>query len=552
VFSAHPVPDAALEADIATVAQKGAGKTYANRGLVERLLDGGRRTIVLDPLNSWWGLKAMADGSPGYPVVVIGGPNGDLPLDPKGGERLGTVMAESTASVVLDVSELKRAELIAFATAFLGELYRVNRAPLWLVLEEADVFAPQSPAADGTRAMHDVVDQIARRGRARGFRLWTITQRPARLSKDVLTQTSTLLLMRLRSPQDRAAAGEWIKGHAEPGRAAEISSSLASLDVGEGYVWSPDLNLLERARFPAIRTLDTSRTPQAGEEPIAKVDWKAADYASLYELLVGGREPEGQKARKPDSPSPDFEAQLRRAERQAYDRGHADGRAEGVRAGVERVRSRALAALAAGVDAIKGLGGDEPAAPSPAPHAVPKDAGLAKALEKFGEGVVRRASELPEGEAGLSSMARRILSASRVGPGRPLLWSELGVLALASSSSGPFRGARNELLEGGWLTEDAQRQVTPLQGTPASADDVVRAWAAKLSRMAGRILLHLHQAGPATPSGVAESLGVSDSSGPYRGGWKDLRGQNLVEPDDVRGRWRLAAVLRDLPREGSR
>jgi uncharacterized protein len=172
VFSAHPVPDAALEADIATVAQKGAGKTYANRGLVERLLDGGRRTIVLDPLNSWWGLKAMADGSPGYPVVVIGGPNGDLPLDPKGGERLGTVMAESTASVVLDVSELKRAELIAFATAFLGELYRVNRAPLWLVLEEADVFAPQSPAADGTRAMHDVVDQIARRaGR------WVVVQR---------------------------------------------------------------------------------------------------------------------------------------------------------------------------------------------------------------------------------------------------------------------------------------------------------------------------------------------------------------------------------------
>ncbi len=51
----------------------GSGKTYAAKGLVERLMDRGGRVCVVDPLGVWWGLRARADGTAasGYPVVVF-------------------------------------------------------------------------------------------------------------------------------------------------------------------------------------------------------------------------------------------------------------------------------------------------------------------------------------------------------------------------------------------------------------------------------------------------------------------------------------------------
>lgn len=330
------IPDACLEADVATIAQKGAGKTYVNRGMVERLLDMGRRVIVLDPLGHWWGLKAKADGSAGYPVAVIGGKHADVPLDPTRGEQLGAFLATANIPTVIDVSELKRGELTRFATAFMAELYRLNEDALWLVLEEADVFAPKQPMNDQTMMLHQV-DQISRRGRARGFRLWSITQRPAKLHNDVLSQASTLLLMRLRGPHDRAAAEDWIKGNAESAKAKEIIGSLARLEVGEGYVWAPDIDLLARVKFPRIKTLDTSATPKAGETRAIAKELAKPDIAMLMEIALEpprtGEEPaaatkvRGKASPAAQGPSP---AEIERIRSEAYDAGWDDGLQKGV------------------------------------------------------------------------------------------------------------------------------------------------------------------------------------------------------------------------------
>lgn len=329
------IPDAALDADIATIAQKGAGKTYFNRGLVERLLDENRRVVIMDPLNSWWGLKAKADGTPGYPVVVIGGANGDLPLDPGDGERLGEFVAKAHMAVVVDVSDLKRHEMISFSNAFLSALYRINRAALWLVLEEADVFAPQQPMGDATMLLH-TVDQIARRGRARGFRLWSITQRPARIHKDVLSMASTLVMMRIRGPQDRAAALDWIKGNADRAEAMDVVNSLASLKVGEGWVYAPDHDLLERMTFPAIRTLDTSATPKPGETKVEVKEFARGDVEALREALKPPPAPNVPETsrKRPDGPS---EAEIEAIRSRARKEGEAFGYDVGYRAAFEAV-----------------------------------------------------------------------------------------------------------------------------------------------------------------------------------------------------------------------
>jgi Mn-dependent DtxR family transcriptional regulator len=196
--------------------------------------------------------------------------------------RLGLAVQNTTIEpgwrgyLTLELSYHGPAEWLSIAD---GALYRLNRRPLWLVLEEGDVFAPQQPMAEAARLLGEV-DRIARRGRARGFRLISLTQRPAKINKDVLTQLSTLIALGISSPQDRAAIQAWIEGNADKSRAREVTDTLASLKVGEGWVWAPELELLERVTFPAIKTLDTSATPKAGENS-AELGAKAAQAAGL-------------------------------------------------------------------------------------------------------------------------------------------------------------------------------------------------------------------------------------------------------------------------------
>lgn len=68
------VPAAALDQHIAILGKTGSGKTFAAKGIVERLLGQRRQVCVLDPTAAWWGLRLDANGKGrGYDVVLIGG-----------------------------------------------------------------------------------------------------------------------------------------------------------------------------------------------------------------------------------------------------------------------------------------------------------------------------------------------------------------------------------------------------------------------------------------------------------------------------------------------
>jgi uncharacterized protein len=281
----HPVPDVALDADIAILGKKGRGKTFTAKGLVERLLQMHRRVLVLDPLSVWWGLKASADGkSEGFPIPVFGGPHADVPLHDAAGRTIGELVVSMGISAVVDLGQMRRAEQARLVADLLDYLFTHNREPLWLVLEEADAFAPQQPMGDLTRVLGEV-DRIARRGRNFGFRLISITQRPAKLNKDVLTQLSTLVALGVTSPQDRDALKAWVEGNADRAQAKAVYDSLASLPVGEGWIWAPDQDLLKRVKFPAITTLDTSKTPKAGEKRVLSPVLAKADIAKITKQI---------------------------------------------------------------------------------------------------------------------------------------------------------------------------------------------------------------------------------------------------------------------------
>jgi uncharacterized protein len=70
------LPAEAVTETFAILAKRGVGKTYTASVLVEELLKAALRTVVVDPVGVWWGLRASADGKrPGLPIVgVFAGP----------------------------------------------------------------------------------------------------------------------------------------------------------------------------------------------------------------------------------------------------------------------------------------------------------------------------------------------------------------------------------------------------------------------------------------------------------------------------------------------
>lgn len=266
----HPIPDPALDDRLAFVGTAGSGKTYNAGTAVERLLASGARVVIPDPLGVWHGLRLNADGkAPAFPVVIFGGEYADLPLTEHAGALIGEAAATMAESCIVDLSGLgtKAAER-RFMLAFLTALYRKTPGdPLHVVFDEADMWAPQmlSDKEGDAAKLLGIMETIVRRGRIKGFIPWLITQRPAVLSKNVLSQADGLVAMKLTSSQDRAALGDWIEGQADRAEGKRILGEMPTLQRGQGVVWIPGRGILETAMFPRKQTFDSSRTPARGE-----------------------------------------------------------------------------------------------------------------------------------------------------------------------------------------------------------------------------------------------------------------------------------------------
>ena len=289
------LPAAALDQRLAIVGTSGSGKTYATKGLVEMLMQAGARVCIVDPLGVWWGLRLAADGAAAAccPVVVFGGAHADIPLTAGMGAALGRLVGTQAMACVVDVSDLgSAAARRTFMTAFTEALYGSNIEPLHLVLDEADLWAPQRVQLDGYDLLGRV-EEIVRRGRTRGFVPWLITQRPAVLHKDVLSQADILVSLKLTSSQDRAAIGRWIEGQADQAEGRRILAALPRLGRGEGWVWAPSHGVLACVAFPRIQTFDSSAAPRRVERiPLAAL--APVDLSALLVALADNGLDDGQ------------------------------------------------------------------------------------------------------------------------------------------------------------------------------------------------------------------------------------------------------------------
>lgn len=540
------IPDSALAECVAVIGRTGSGKSYTSRGLAERLLDKGERLCVIDPTGVWWGLRLNKDGKrAGYPVVVFGGDYADVQIGEASGAPLAELIAGRNLPCVVDLSNFTIGGRTRFLTAFLETLYQKNpRTPLTLIVDEADIVAPQRIQPDQT-VMFSRLEQIVRRGRVRGFRPWLITQRPAELHKSVLSQAATLIALKLTAPQDRKPVREWVAGHADEDHGRRVLDSLAGLKRGEGWIWCPGADLLEQAQFPKIKTYDSMRTPEVGESHPAPASLSEVDLTVIQEGLktveaeIAANDPRKLKARIAEleraslrAPAPLDPAAVETAKRDGYVAGYGDA----VRALIGSLRDplRKVREIADACDAeLSRLGSTTPASAPVVRAARAKPAPVPRATAGNGH-----ATEL-------TPSARKIVDAIHGAYPVRLTFAAAAARAGISRRSSAYGRYEREVAE---CTEvehvDGHFRSAPGFANPVAASgDPVETWAARLPPSFASMLRAIAQSAvPIDRKEIAVRANVSPTSSGLAKGLGELVDLAIVEHAD--GLYRLADGLR--------
>lgn len=495
----YPIPLDALDDRAAWLGTSGSGKSYNVMTALELLGDSGHRFIAIDPMDVMYGLRLGLDGKTAsrFTVPIFGGKHGDLPLTASAGALIGETVATMAESAIICTAEIKEAaNERRFMLAFLRALYRyADTRPVHLILDEADMWAPQlimDKTGEATTLLGQV-SNIVRRGRVRGFIPWLISQRPAALSKDVLSQLDTLVTFQLTIEPDVKAVRPYI--------GADLAKDLPGLAVGTGIIYAPRRGIQEVRPFPLKTTYDSSRTPKRGEHRadvrprpldvgalrhrLAAVEAEAVseDPAALRKEIARLR----QEAKAGETKDAVGEMERREA---AYTKGRAQGALDeqrvtrqktrdaykaGASAGWAR-RSESVARMLTDMAALlpthlpPRMEPDEPQVAEPPPAPVSHPLSADKMLDTHANGAAL--AETDEAGVKLNSAQTRILAAlawwkarGHESPRRP----QIGALADMSPGSGHFGNVLASLVGLGLVTYPEPGRVTLTEAGEARA-----------------------------------------------------------------------------------
>lgn len=259
------IPKAALEQHTAIIGKTGSGKTSTAKGIIEGLVETGARVCILDPIKSdWWGLTSSASGlAAGLPFHILGGPRGHVPLHAGAGAAIAELVANGDLPLsIIDMADFAPGGQSQFFVDFAPALLRRMRGVVYLVLEEAHIFAPKERSGIGVENMSiHWAKMLATAGRSKGIRLIPITQRVQALHNAVLGSCDTLIAHRLTAPADQDPVLKWLKANVDKALATEIGASLSSLKTGTGWLCSGEAKVFQKVAFPPISTFDNSATP---------------------------------------------------------------------------------------------------------------------------------------------------------------------------------------------------------------------------------------------------------------------------------------------------
>lgn len=222
--------DKAIESRMLVQANSGGGKSYTLRRFIEQTF-GKKQIIIIDPEGEFGNMRS------GYDFVYIAKEGGDAEANPRTAALLAKRLLETKANAIIDIYELGT-DRHAFVKNFMEAMVNMPKE-LWtdcfVILDEAHKFAPEKGQGESI-ALSSVID-MASLGRKRGFALIPATQRPSKLSKDVVAECNNKLIGRASLDIDRKRSADELGFNTK-----EEVLSLRNLQPGEFYAFGPALS----------------------------------------------------------------------------------------------------------------------------------------------------------------------------------------------------------------------------------------------------------------------------------------------------------------------
>ncbi|WP_226479778.1 ATP-binding protein [Natrinema amylolyticum] len=249
--------------------KSGSGKSNTASVIAEELLEAGYPLLIVDTDGEYYGLKEE------YEMLHAGADEEcDIQIGPEHAEQMATIALEENVPVILDVSgyldEDVADELLREVARQLFVKEKKMKKPFLLVVEEVHEYIPEG---GGVGETGNLLIKISKRGRKHGLGIVGISQRPADVKKDFITQANWLVWHRLTWDNDTKVVGRIID--------TEYSELVADLGDGQAFVQTDWTEVdVRKIQFRRKRTFDAGATPGLD-------DFERPELKSVSDALVG-------------------------------------------------------------------------------------------------------------------------------------------------------------------------------------------------------------------------------------------------------------------------
>ena len=229
--------------------KSGSGKSNTASVLVENLLANNFPVLVVDTDGEYYGLKEE------FELLHAGADDEcDIQVSPEHAEKIASLALESNVPIILDVSgylddDVAKELLLSVARHLFAKEKKLKK-PFLMLVEEVHEYIPEGGGLDETGKM---LIKIGKRGRKHGLGIVGISQRPADVKKDFITQCDWLVWHRLTWNNDTNVVSRIID--------AEHANAVEDLDDGEAFLMTDWSESVRRVQFHRKRTFDAGATP---------------------------------------------------------------------------------------------------------------------------------------------------------------------------------------------------------------------------------------------------------------------------------------------------
>ena len=204
----------------------GSGKSFTAGLLMEEINRVGLQFVCFDVLGAHGGLKELSN--------VEG-------IEPKSGETVnlkGLVrrLGQEPTSFVIDISDLSLVKQQQLITEYCEEMLtqKLNKG-IMTVFEECQDFVPQR----GLPLSAGGIVRMSKLGRQYGYGVCLISQRPASVSKDALSQCSVYLIHNLINHRDLKAVEDQMGFGTDREQLKKVLTDISAASQGEVICYSP-------------------------------------------------------------------------------------------------------------------------------------------------------------------------------------------------------------------------------------------------------------------------------------------------------------------------